>query len=292
MNDYSVSDYSIFSNASSTTKKLVTAFENCTKSIEECKTAINNESVFMGPAATSCIEALDQTNLKSKDMTNTFNVVIQYLNDTSANYQSGDSAATQEISSVNNSNLSSITGSGNMITGNFKGNKYNIANTKGELQDYLNFIGRNEVAETKDVDVYGGSCLGFAYVHAYGIYANRRNITADDGKAYRAGCSYNKYINDDKQAVLTKVYTELNNNRPVVLQVNGNKAGNSRHFVTVVGYKNNVQNAAQLTEKDLLIIDSYDGRLKTMDQSDSRFMTSGAQCGKDYSGYRVDVMAV
>ena len=78
--------------------------------------------------------------------------------------------------------------------------------------------------------------------------------------------------------------------RPVVLQVNGNKAGTSRHFVTVVGFKDVITDPTKLTEKDLLIIDSWDGKIERMDTSTSRFMTSGADCHKDYSGYRLRVL--
>ena len=291
MNDYNVTDYNIFSNATSSTNELINNIDNALTSLEDCKKTIGNESVFMGPIATNCLETLETINVKVKDMTETFKVVNNYLSGAKENYQTGDAAASA-VNAEATSDYSSITGSGTMVVGNYKGNTYNVANTKGELQSYINYISKNEVAETKDLDLYSGNCLGFAYVHAYGIYSNRRNYTAEDGKHYRAGCSFNKYINDDKQAVLTKVYTELNANKPVVLQVNGNAKGDSRHFVTVVGYKSNVKNAGELKETDLLIIDSYDGRLKTMDQEGSRFMTSGAQCGKDYSGYRADCMAV
>jgi hypothetical protein len=80
------------------------------------------------------------------------------------------------------------------------------------------------------------------------------------------------------------------NGRPMVLQVNGNKAGTSRHFVTVVGFKEGVTSAKDLKETDLLIIDSWDGKIERMDTETSRFMTSGAQCHKDYSGYRLRVL--
>ena len=79
------------------------------------------------------------------------------------------------------------------------------------------------------------------------------------------------------------------NGKPVVLQVNGNKAGTSRHFVTVVGFKDGVVSGSTLQETDLLIVDSWDGELESMDTEKSRFMTTGAACHKDYSGYRLRV---
>ena len=288
MNEYSISDYSIFTNATSTTKELITNIENSNTSLQECKNIIENTDIFMGPIADECKETTNSVNLKFNDDISTFNIMIGYFNEISEKYQNGDLSASNTIAETTNSEFASISGSGTMTSGNFNGNTYNVANTKGELQSYIDYIKKNQVAETKDFDTYGGHCLGFSYVHAYGIYTNRRNYTADNGLHSSSGGSFTKYINDDKQAVLSKVYTELNQNKPVVLQVNGNSKGTSRHFVTVVGYKSSVTNAAELKETDLLIIDSYDGKLKSMDQAGSRFMTSGAQCGKDYSGYRAD----
>ena len=89
---------------------------------------------------------------------------------------------------------------------------------------------------------------------------------------------------------MSKIYSEIMSGRPVVLQVNGNKAGTSRHFVTVVGFKDGITDPSKLTEKDLLIVDSWDGQIERMDTSTSRFMTTGAQCNKEYSGYRLRVL--
>ena len=69
----------------------------------------------------------------------------------------------------------------------------------------------------------------------------------------------------------------------------GNKQGTSRHFVTVIGFKQGVSRDS-ITEDDLLILDSWDGKIERMDQENSRFMTSGKDCGKSYSGYRLRVL--
>ena len=95
------------------------------------------------------------------------------------------------------------------------------------------------------------------------------------------------YENDNKSAVLTNVYHELNQGKPVVIQVNGNTSGTSRHYVTVVGFKKDVKRASDLQESDLLIIDSWDGKLEPLGERYSRFMTTGAACKKEYSGYQM-----
>ena len=98
---------------------------------------------------------------------------------------------------------------------------------------------------------------------------------------------FNGYENDDKGAVLTNIYNELVQGKPVIIQVNGNKAGTSRHYVTVVGFKKDVRSARDLEESDLLIIDSWDGKLEPMGEQGSRFMVTGAACHKKYSGYQM-----
>ena len=74
------------------------------------------------------------------------------------------------------------------------------------------------------------------------------------------------------------------------MQVNGNKAGTSRHFVTVVGIKSDVKSADQVQESDLLILDSWDCQLERMDTNTSRFMTTGKDTNKSYSGYYLRIM--
>ena len=93
--------------------------------------------------------------------------------------------------------------------------------------------------------------------------------------------------NSEKQHI---IYNEITNGKPLILQVNGNKKGTSRHYVTVVGFKSSVKSANSLTQKDLLIKDSWDGKLERMDGSSSRFMTSGKDCHKSYNGYYLAIM--
>ena len=96
---------------------------------------------------------------------------------------------------------------------------------------------------------------------------------------------FSDYFNDNKQETLSVVYEQISEGKPVVMQVNGNSSGTSRHFVTVVGIKSDVKSAADVTEDDLLILDSWDCNLERMDTDTSRFMTTGSQTNKSYSGY-------
>ena len=164
-----------------------------------------------------------------------------------------------------------------------------VAKTNQDLLQYASYISSQGVRQNSDTSKYSDYCLAFSYVHAYDLYTGARDTAVDAGNYAHAG-AFHDYIDDDINKVLSVVYDEIMNGRPVVLQVNGNKKGTSRHFVTVVGFKAGVTSADSLTQQDLLIIDSWDGKIERMDTDTSRFMTTGAACGKDYSGYRLRVL--
>ena len=119
------------------------------------------------------------------------------------------------------------------------------------------------------------------------LYNGNMNITVDK----RSGGGYfRSLIDDNKQYILNALYLEIMAGRPCILHVNGNKQGTGRHFVTCIGFKSSVTSGETITEEDLLILDSWDAKIERMDQKNSRFMTSGKQCHKDYSGYRIEYM--
>ena len=164
-----------------------------------------------------------------------------------------------------------------------------VPKTKQDVESYASYIEEAGVRQNADVEGYNDKCLGFAHAYAYDLY----NGTTTSGPAAASdayGSNFETYDSDVKQEILTKVYDEVMSGRPVVLQVNGNKEGTRRHFVTVAGFKSGVISGATLKESDLLIIDSYDGKIERMDESTSRFMVSGADCQKEYTGYRIRIL--
>ena len=164
-----------------------------------------------------------------------------------------------------------------------------VAKTNQNLDAYLSYIANNGVRQNANTDEWGDSCLAFAGAHTYDLYSNIKT-NGPSAASYAHAGQFADFMSDSKQETLTKIYDEILNGRPVVLQVNGNKQGTSRHFVTVVGFKEGVVSGATLKEEDLLIIDSWDGKLERMDTEKSRFMTTGAACHKEYSGYRLRVL--
>lgn len=167
-------------------------------------------------------------------------------------------------------------------------NDYVVAENQTKLSDYVNFLRSRGICQDSNKDVYGGKCLGFAYTQAYGYFVNDRNITPDSGANYKYATKFQAF-EGTKQEVLAEIYKEITAGRPVVLQVNGNVSGTSRHFVTVVGYKKSVKSAADIKEEDLLIIDSWDAKLESMNGkgSGTRFMTQGTETGNGNYPYRI-----
>lgn len=168
---------------------------------------------------------------------------------------------------------------------------WTVATTKISVTDYAKVIQNNKITQDSDKEKYGDDCLAFAYVHASNLYNGTTSDTNVSAGNYKHASEFTEFQSDSKTETLNKIYSEIVQGHPVVMQVNGNKEGTSRHFVTVVGFRNSVTDPANLTEKDLIIIDSWDGKVERMDQENSRFMTTGKQTGNSgYTGYNLRVL--
>lgn len=177
-------------------------------------------------------------------------------------------------------------------TNNKAKNDYGLTNMKGTYnlngKEYNTILDGANLSALENKIQSGGAgnkwghpdkCLSFAY--SYGQWIDGSTNTPINGKAAEypdAGAYTAKYGTHDE--VLSMVKDELDAGRPVVLQVNGKKDGSSRHYVTVVGYSSTAGD--KLTESDLLILDTYDGKIEGMGDNGSRFMISGKQTGRDY----------
>ena len=170
-----------------------------------------------------------------------------------------------------------------------KDQEWTVVDTKGNLKDYIEEI-KNKVSQSADKEKYSDKSLSFAETHAYSLYSRKSGITAEEASQYKYSGQFVSYKTDDLKTALNKIYTEVSNGRPVVIQVNGNQAGTKASFVTVVGFKDTVTDPSKLTEKDLLIVDSWDGKVERMDQTNSRFLTTGKDTHKSYSGYYMRVL--
>lgn len=194
------------------------------------------------------------------------------------------------------SGSSSSSGGSNGGMGNNKPadlKNYKLVATQNNVIDLANYTEGN-VAQRVNKDYYD-SCLSFAYYYAYKLYNgdNINSMNAKDGAGYVYASRFKDLKDNNKQTVLKDVYDQVSAGKPAVLQVSGGKTGAntvSRHYVTVVGYKNSVKSGSTMSDKDLLIIDSWDGKLKTMDEANSRYMISGYDTGRTgTSGYGYQV---
>lgn len=140
---------------------------------------------------------------------------------------------------------------------------------------------------------WGDSCLGFSQVYTNAIYKNNFSMINNQPGLNRgnsptlSGISFQEYNNRDKKEVLKRIYDQVKGNKPCIVQVNGNKSGTSRHYVTVIGYKTSATRDS-ISENDLLILDVWDGNIEGMNGrgSGTRFMISGIDTGRSY-GYQI-----
>lgn len=165
-----------------------------------------------------------------------------------------------------------------------------VANTNNNLKGYVSYIEENKVYQAANQEEWGDKCLSFADTYTYDLIFGTQT-DGDKASKYMRSNVFNTIYEDSKEELLGKVYDQITSGKPVILQVNGNKAGTSRHFVSVVGFKEGVISRSTIRETDLLIIDSWDGKLERMDTSTSRFLTTGKDCNKNYTGYRMAVLS-
>lgn len=141
MSEYTISDYSVMSNAVATTNQMVQYYSDCDTKMNECKTIITDTSVFMGPAADSCNEAITTVSTASKGISEDLSALGSFLNMASDNYQKGDKESLDAIMSIT-SGANSTTGTNNYASameqykalaslqtgGHFTSSKYTASN--------------------------------------------------------------------------------------------------------------------------------------------------------------------
>ncbi len=157
---------------------------------------------------------------------------------------------------------------GRFVKLNYSGSTWNVINTKKiSVVDFVKFIQQHGLNQTSHQAKYGNECLGVAYAYSNRLY-NKNPLYTNMDSFYSGAYTMNNnkaYETTNKQAMLGVVYDELMAGRPCVVQVT-TKAGH-RHFATCVGMKSTVTSRDTIKEEDLLIIDSWDGKLEAMDGS-------------------------
>lgn len=132
MNEYSISDYGIFSSAVSTTNTIKNNVSTIKNSYNDVKTTISNQSVFMGPIADACVSKLDSISTNLNELDENFSIISQYLISTSSTYKSGDDAANSNIQLRLSGINSTVTGSDYNNPGGLSGSNLDFVN---EIKD-------------------------------------------------------------------------------------------------------------------------------------------------------------
>ncbi|NMA50353.1 MAG: hypothetical protein GX951_00685 [Mollicutes bacterium] len=193
----------------------------------------------------------------------------------------------EEITEESNDNGVAVDGNaGKMIPYTFKSsNDYLVINSKISINEYLKIIDKNEIRQKTRSKEHRGYCLAVSYVHAHNLHFGGKNDNTRSFLGYKYAYKYSSHKEYSKSEMLKAIYKELTNNRPIIIQVNGNKQGTSRHFVTAVGFKKSVTSSSSLSQGDILIIDSWDGKLEGLKPVGDRFFITGRDCNKNYSGH-------
>jgi hypothetical protein len=233
-----------------------------------------------------------QDIIKCQNQGGTYNKGYCYIppkkpSNSSSNNGGNGSSSNNGSNTGNNTNYTGGGGNGTISPSALMDGSYHVIDSTVPVDRYLNIVSSNRIAQNNNSDIYGGYCLAFSYIHAYSLFSGDTSKRAPDAHDYVFASKFKGFEHDDINEVLKNVYNEVSNGRPCLIQVNGNKAGTSRHYVTVVGFKSSVKSASDLTQDDLLIIDSWDGKLEGVGKNGARFMVTGAACKKKYSGYQM-----
>ena len=304
MKDYGISDYGAFQTASATTKKMIEIINNMQIILNKCKETVGNGAVFMGNIAENSVSALDSLKTSTQSDVDNYSTMCEFLTAVETSYKNSDYEALERLLSVSTVDQVTIeptdgtTTTDGTLDVNAVGSQFSVVNTKAKVLDYFhNVITNNKVYQASGA--YGDQCLGFACTHAWGLYTNDTSIRANNCRNDCVATSHFKSLKtNSEEEFLNKIYNEVNSGRPVVIQVSGNKKKGTRHYVSVVGFNKNVKSAKDLKSTDLLIIDSYDGKLEKVvpkgDTGSGRYVIKGTDTSnykrgnKDYNyGYQV-----
>ena len=130
MSEYSVTDYGIFNDGIGTIKTLNNNISTNVTILNECKTKLNNDSVFMGPICDSCVQGFSSSESKLSSISSAFTKISEYLVQTATAYKTGDTAASNEI--LKNDGGVLTTTAGKVNTGNANQDTiYNFLASKG-----------------------------------------------------------------------------------------------------------------------------------------------------------------
>ena len=152
----------------------------------------------------------------------------------------------------NNRNfLENVTECPYLTTTSIDSNTFKIIKTNSGYDSILNKIGKQ----------YNEGCYDYSILYTNGILNN-----SECSCNFESGLTNNAISTENEQRILQIAARELLEGRPCIIRVNGIKKGNgySRHFVVVVGLKENYD-LNNLKQSDFLIADPTSAGLKILD---------------------------
>ena len=284
MNDYSISDYGIFSDAVTTTNDCSNKITTAQDGVNACKTIVGSESVFMGPMAEKCVEALTLIDGECTTIISNLGSMSSYLISTSGTYQTADKNADDVISGIGSSTLNTGTSvdsqallnNGTMYTYTHNGQVFNVTNTKINVDDYASYIQKNKMYQ--NAGFLGSQCMLLSQYYASdmlrGEYTSKETMSEHGGSP--AVKMNERTKSTSEEPVKDYVYQELSQGHPVVLQVTQKRSNEGlRHLVTAVGYSSNVSSSADLTPENILVLDCVDGKVQTLSERNRKLYNQG-----------------
>jgi hypothetical protein len=159
-------------------------------------------------------------------------------------------------------------GSDHMIKIELNGKEFWVVDTKISVQDYANYVYSHGL--NQNAGLLGGDCMLLSQYYAVdmlrGTYTSKGTMAATQGSP--ATRINNPCLSQNEQDVLNFAYNEINEGRPVVLQVTQIRSNEGlRHLVTMVGFTSDVKSAADLNPDNILVLDCVDGKLQTLGQA-------------------------
>ena len=249
MNEYSISDYGIFSDAVATTTDCSSKITLAQDGVNTCKTVVSDQSVFMGPIQEKVVNVLTELDNDCTNIITNLNSMSSYLISTSSNYQAADENANSTITnlgslgsaSLGTLNQSATITDGSMYSYLYNGKEFNVTNTKINVDDYAAYLQKNKIYQ--NAGFMGNECMllsqYFASDMLKGTYTSKDTM---DGHGGSPAVKINeKVISGNVEPVMEYTYNELSQGNPVVLQVTQKKSNEGkRHLVTAVGYSSSV----------------------------------------------------
>ncbi len=95
-----VEEYSLFDKAINTSEKLITNVEDCSTTLNNSKSELNSDSIFVGPICQECVTAFEVANSKIKGITTNINSTKEFLSTAKNDYSTTDKNSANTVKNV------------------------------------------------------------------------------------------------------------------------------------------------------------------------------------------------